>query len=921
MRPRLSIGKKLVLIVAVVAVPLVTVLGLSYFRWYQVRLETLMAERVNIAHLTASTFSTFVREVQRTGVSDGEAIVRNNYSRVQVERVLRALLRDYPVASAVWTDPEGVVSVATDPRMVDRSLGGNPAYRDLVLGDDMRGLGDLEQIGGTNGFWVTRAVAGRPEQPGGIVGVFVSATLLRDYLPIRSVSGGQNLLDTKGRVVLQTEYEGLAIGQDWSGYPFVRAALGGETGKNSGFRYPGIGASTLIAAVPVGELGWAAGSSVSDTVELNALRRTLGLSILATIGILLAGLAVSVGMGRSIVSSLRYVQRRAREVGAGDFDHAIHVGTQDEVADLAHSLDETRQKLKRTVEGLADLAETGRRLSSSLEFDRVRQVTARSARRLFGAVSTWVLTPDPRAGDLRVLFASGAAAEAFLEVRLPAGAGMGGRVFVSGIREVIPDLGAESVFVASAAAAEAGLAQSVLMPLMVGERVSGVLGLAWLRTEPAALDSRELELIETFASQVSIALENAQLYEERRQASELGDVLNDLNATLNATPEFSSTLPEVMDRAFRGLRCEVGAFYLVEGDEWVVGPVRGRLGAREGERMPRRSSLQSLLASGRRSVVVDDTQDAGSYPWAEVIPPGLRSFVATPLRFREDVVGLLLFGHRSAPVPFAQAEVDFVDKLAASMSLAMENSRLYEVERHIADTLQEALLMVPEGVSGCEYGTLYRSATELSRVGGDFFDLFEIGQGRVAVLIGDVSGKGLEAASLTSLVKNAVRIFAHEGLSTGEVLQRTNQFLTRHVQGPSFVTAFLAVVDPATGELRYSSAGHPPALVRDPSGEVTSLRVGSTVLGVFADEGYREEREQVSPEHLVLLYTDGAIEARDGAGRLLGEAGLSRMLADLRASPTAELPERLFERIMEFSGGRLGDDLAMVAFALRPPAD
>lgn len=917
---RLSIGKKVVLIVAVVAVPLVAVLGLSYFRWYQVRLDTLITERINIARLTASTFNTFVRDVQRTASSDAEAIVVNAYSPEQIQRVLQGLVRDYPAASAVWTTRGGVVVTASDPRLVGRNLADRDGFEEVVRGRAMRGLGNLEELGGSSGFWVTLATAGGPGRSGGIVGVFVAASLLHDYLPIKQVSGGQNLLDANGRMVFQTE--GMAIGEDWRGYPFVLTAMGGGTGQSTDFVYPEIGERRLIAVVPVTELGWVAGSSISGSAELDPLRRTLGLSILATIAILFAGLTVSLAMGRSLVSSLRYVQRRAREVGAGDFDHTIHVNTHDEVSDLAHSLDETRRKLKRTVEGLADLADSGRRLSSSLEFERVRQVTARSARRLFGAVSTWVLIPDPRTGGLRVLFASGAGSESFLDIRLTPGEGVGGRVFASGLREVIGDIAAEPAFAASKAAADSRLAQSVQLPLVVGERVSGVLSLAWLREEPAVLDSRELELIETFAAQVSIALENARLYEERRRASELGDLLNEINGILNAMPDFFGTLPDVVDRAFRGLGCEVGAFFLVEGDEWVLGTARGQLGMPEGQRVARRSSFQSMLASGRRPVVVvDDTQAGRPHAWTEVVPPGLRSFMAVPLRFRDDIVGLLLFGNRSAPVPFEQAEVDFTDKLAASMSLALENFRLYEVERHIADTLQEALLMVPAELPGCEYGTLYRAAAELSRVGGDFYDLFEVDGGRVAVLIGDVAGKGLEAAGLTSLVKNAVRIFAHQDLSTAEVLEKTNQFLARHVKGPSFVTAFLAVVDPATGDLRYASAGHPPALVRDPAGKVSSLRVGSTVLGVFADERYCEYREQMSPDHVMLLYTDGAIESRGADARLLGEDGLSGLLAELGTGSTHDLPDRIFQRIMQFSGNPLRDDLALVAFSLRVPPD
>ena len=383
----------------------------------------------------------------------------------------------------------------------------------------------------------------------------------------------------------------------------------------------------------------------------------------------------------------------------------------------------------------------------------------------------------------------------------------------------------------------------------------------------------------------------------------------------------TARLSAVLEQAVATLGCDAGAILLREEEDWWVPYATKGLKHLRGTRVPRRLGLLSesaLEASG--SLVVDDTGHDPRFSFVEGGRFGMQSLVAVPLRVGERTAGLLLFGYQAQPVTFTPAEVDFSAKLAASISLAMENARLYEAERHIADTLQEALLTVPEEIGGADYGTLYRSATELSRVGGDFYDLFDLDDDRLVILIGDVSGKGLDAASLTSQVKNAIRIYAYERQSPGAILAKTNMFLVRVAKSSTFVTAFLAVVDWDKEELVYASAGHPPALLRQPSGRVVPLASGSTVLGVFPGEEYAEAHESLADDSMLLLYTDGAIEARGPEGELFGETRLQALLSELGDCTARELPARLFHRIMEFTGSRLDDDLALLALSLRKPA-
>ncbi len=166
-----------------------------------------------------------------------------------------------------------------------------------------------------------------------------------------------------------------------------------------------------------------------------------------------------------------------------------------------------------------------------------------------------------------------------------------------------------------------------------------------------------------------------------------------------------------------------------------------------------------------------------------------------------------------------------------------------EKQREIAGVLQKALLDLPQRAPGVEFGHLYHSATQQAQVGGDFYDVFDAKGGRIAVLIGDVSGHGVEAARSATLVKDIVHAFAHQFRRPYLVLREINRLLVEK-NLPGFVTAFLGFLDPANGALVYSSAGHPPPLL-SAEGQVEPLNSAGMPLGVFADTHYRDTETEI----------------------------------------------------------------------------
>ncbi|MDO8585560.1 MAG: PAS domain S-box protein [Armatimonadota bacterium] len=237
----------------------------------------------------------------------------------------------------------------------------------------------------------------------------------------------------------------------------------------------------------------------------------------------------------------------------------------------------------------------------------------------------------------------------------------------------------------------------------------------------------------------------------------------------------------------------------------------------------------------------------------------------------------------------------------------------YERERTIAQTLQMAFLpAVDLEVEGFAIHEKYEAALVEAEIGGDFYDVFNIGGGRVALVIGDVSGKGLKAASYTAMARYALRAYVHEDADPERTLDRLNKTLSDYMPQDLFITLFYGVLDPATHSLSYGSAGHEPPLVyRRGSNTVVSLEVTGCAVGAGAKCGYTKQTLQLEPGDVLLAYTDGITEARMN-GQLFGMDRLIKTLIDNSEADERVLADAVFESARQFSGGALRDDAAVL---------
>jgi serine phosphatase RsbU (regulator of sigma subunit) len=216
-------------------------------------------------------------------------------------------------------------------------------------------------------------------------------------------------------------------------------------------------------------------------------------------------------------------------------------------------------------------------------------------------------------------------------------------------------------------------------------------------------------------------------------------------------------------------------------------------------------------------------------------------------------------------------------------------------------------------VPGVAFSRAYESATyQTGRVGGDFVDIFGVGRDLVGITLGDVSGKGLDAAVSTSTIRTTLRVHAVDGLSPASIASKANEVMQRFTETESFVTLWFGLLNTMTGQLRYICAGHPPALVVSKHGDIRELECRDPILGAFEGAAYFECQAVLVEGDRLIVYSDGVTEARASGGKFLDTDGLFELVFRNSDRPTSKLAGSIMKGIVSYSEGVLRDDAAVL---------
>ncbi|MCL5105076.1 MAG: SpoIIE family protein phosphatase [Armatimonadetes bacterium] len=317
--------------------------------------------------------------------------------------------------------------------------------------------------------------------------------------------------------------------------------------------------------------------------------------------------------------------------------------------------------------------------------------------------------------------------------------------------------------------------------------------------------------------------------------------------------------------------------------------------------------------SGRRTVVVDDIEKAKLIECEFREAHCLRSIMCAPMVLNGQALGVIAVYSHTA-YAFEQHDITLLEGFASHAAVAVHNAMSYERESRIADVLQRSLLESAKLETGrFEIAQVYEPAMNEALVGGDFYDVIEMADGKIGLVIGDVSGKGLAAAVHTALVKYTLRAYVNEGHSPARALCLLDAILCKSSNMEYFVTMFFGVLDTQTGVLIYANAGHElPICISN--GALLTLPVTGPALGIGIglDQGFEEGSILLDDDSTLLLYTDGISEARNG-DTFMGTERIGEQLLICKEQGAQDVAKCIHGAAIEFAGGELKDDAAILA--------
>jgi serine phosphatase RsbU (regulator of sigma subunit)/anti-sigma regulatory factor (Ser/Thr protein kinase) len=476
-------------------------------------------------------------------------------------------------------------------------------------------------------------------------------------------------------------------------------------------------------------------------------------------------------------------------------------------------------------------------------------------------------------------------------------------------------------------------ASYVALPLLADDHAVGALVLGW--REPREPTGTEVAFLLALARQSAQALERAWLYEAeqvaRREAESTAARLRlqqDLTAQLSGAVDTAAVADVILRHATTALGARGAVLHHVDerSRTFVLLAAHGTPVDRDYHVVPFDAPLPICDAVRAREPVL--VAAAGRAPDADpdavsAAAGATTAFVVVPLLLDDRAVGALSVTW-SAAVEYGTADGEFLAAVAAQCAQALDRARLYDETRSVARTLQGSLLPTrPPTIPGLEVAVRYRPISRRNEVGGDFYDVFRIAPGHWGVVIGDVSGKGVPAASLTALARYTVRAAVKRELTPADVLRFLNEaILDASPDAERFATvAYLDVrVAPEGARARLAVGGHPLPVLRTADGQIRSIGRPGMAVGLLPMAEVDDVEISLGAGDTVVLYTDGVVEARSPEGEFAGDLVEEVLLAG--GAPDAEtVADRIERATLDFQAGDPRDDIAVVVLRVPDHSD
>jgi len=631
-------------------------------------------------------------------------------------------------------------------------------------------------------------------------------------------------------------------------------------------------------------------------------------------------ICVPMRVGETSVGAIIGLSEDLRAFAPGDIELMHVVASHAALAALRTSLasdsaeavlakrDELIRLADRKIQELSLLNQVSEAMSSTLDLGVLLDIALEQSLAAVGADAGSLMLISEESGRLEIAASRGLLKELVESTSQEIGKSIAGWVAEHGESVLVTDAHKDSRFVMPFF--RDSITSSASVPLKSKSVVIGVLNVNTVHAG-RLFDERDLELLQTIANQMAVAIENARLYAHiHRRTQQLGSLLQ-ISKTVTSTLNLEDRLRRLGDEICKVFQFEVCVILLVD-------ELSGRLrfGSGSGLRARRKYVYYDLAAplawrvkeTGRR-LLVRDVNTSLALASEVSRSEGLASALGMPLRNHGKLIAVAVaFSREPRVLPHSQRAI--IGPLSELAGVAIHNARAYQQKYRIASMLQQRLMpsSVPK-VDGLDIGHKFLPARE---VGGDYYDFISLGPRSVGVVLSDVSGSDVEAAEYTAMGKHVLRAYARECKSPAEVLTKTNDLICETTADEVFISTFYGVVDIESMKLRYANAGCEPAVfyvAADKS--ISTLSADGILLGVKAGLTYEEREVSLNRGDVLVLFTDGLTEAAE-QGQRFGAESVMQILARSARLRAQTIADRIHDGLIEFTRGRVGDDVAMV---------
>jgi sigma-B regulation protein RsbU (phosphoserine phosphatase) len=566
---------------------------------------------------------------------------------------------------------------------------------------------------------------------------------------------------------------------------------------------------------------------------------------------------------------------------------------------------------------LSTLIEINREITSILDLDELLKKIAELTNRIVPYEIFAIFLLDDEAQELYLRFAIGHQPEVVKNLRIKLGDGVTGTAAMERTTVVVDDVLKYPRYIDAVKNARSELA----VPLISQNRVVGVLDIE--SPEPGYFREDQVKLLNLLASQIAIAIENARVYESERRNRELLALLYDISLEMSSTLEVDELVRKIAAAVKQKIDYQTFSIFLLDEKQSLLRPKFViRSNERENQKLvlPLGTGLIGTAAKLKMPLrIADVTQD----PRYLNVHTETRSELVVPLTSKGRVVGVVDLESTQVGY-FTEYHERFLMTLASRMASSLVNAELHtrvaENEARLGREMKIAreiqLQLMPDEVPSIPPLQLAVLFKPVAQLGGDLYDWIPFDDGRIAIMIGDVAGKGAPAALYGALSSGVIRTRAGRKYPPGQMLELVNKTLFQRPIEGQYVAVTYAVYDPKNKTIALSNSGLPyPLLVR--AGQPSFVDVGGVPLGLFPDSQYEETSLQLQTGDVLVFYSDGVVEMRNDSGE---EFGLKRLAETVRSS-CEKSPEEIVKSVSgalaEFIGRvRPQDDRTMIVIRM-----